>query len=250
MTATTTTARRAPATRLLALHDAINHVLLRAWCAAPSRWGRGTIHTKAKAPVLENTFRKAVATPTESGVLSRPDFLDAPTFGRTHGFGLDGWSGNARRTSLRVFSTSSPPALLENDEGGLKSRKGAKTMTTSPMASRSAAPTSPTFDPVATHFEAVNAAAMARWYAARYNHPAAARKAGQALSALRKLVQFECAQATSASPCTGCRDNFPLPDGPLDFFDTHVVQDYIQRRTACTLRPAAQKPCLPKGGAA
>lgn len=119
------------------------------------------------------------------------------------------------------------------------------------MASRSAAPTSPAFDPVATHFEAVNAAAMARWYAARYNHPAAARKAGQALSALRKLVQFECEEATtSASPCTDCPDNFPLPAGPLDFFDTHVVQDYTQRRTACTLRPTAQKPCLPKGGAA
>ena len=60
----------------------------------------------------------------------------------------------------------------------------------------------------------------------------------------------DSAHGTATSPCTGCRDNFPLPDGPLDFFDTHVVQDYIQRRTACTLRPAAQKPCLPKGGAA
>ena len=55
---------------------------------------------------------------------------------------------------------------------------------------------------------------------------------------------------TSASPCTNCPDNFPLPAGPLDFFDTHVVQDYIQRRTACDLCPAGSKPCLPKGGAA
>jgi hypothetical protein len=109
------------------------------------------------------------------------------------------------------------------------------------------APTPPAFDPVATHFEAVNAAAMARWYAARYEHTKAARKATQALSALRKLVQFERAQVTT-NPCTGCRDNFPLPKA-VDFFDTQVVAEYITRRTACTQCPAAQKPCL-KGGAA
>ena len=124
-------------------------------------------------------------------------------------------------------------------------------MSTSPMASRRAAPASPTFDPIATHFEAVNAAAMSRWYAARYEHTKAARKATQALSALRKLIQFERAEkaTTSASPCTGCIQNRPLPSGPLDFFDAQVVRGYIERRTACTLCPAADKPCL-KGGAA
>ena len=53
------------------------------------------------------------------------------------------------------------------------------------------APASPVFDPVAAHMEAVNAAAMARWYAARYEHTKAARKAVQAVSALRKLAAFE-----------------------------------------------------------
>ena len=48
----------------------------------------------------------------------------------------------------------------------------------------------------------------------------------------------------TTNPCTDYRDNFPLPSGPLDFFDTQVVADYIQRRTACTLRPADAKPCL------
>ena len=120
-------------------------------------------------------------------------------------------------------------------------------MSASPMASRCAAPASPAFDPVALHFEAVNACAMARWYAARYQHIKAARKATQALSALRKLAAFE--RTTSASPCTDCRDNFPLPSGPLDFFDTQVVADYVTRRTACTKCPAAQKPCLKNGGA-
>ena len=50
---------------------------------------------------------------------------------------------------------------------------------------------SKTFDPVALHGEAVNACAMARWYAARHNHKAAARKAVQALSALRQLAALE-----------------------------------------------------------
>ena len=241
-----------PLTTAQRLHSALKTEEVRAWCAAPSGWGRGTIHAKAKAPVLENTFRKAVATPTESGVLSRPDFLDAPTFGRAHGFGLDGWSGNARRTSLRVFSTSSPPALLENDEGGLKSRKGAKTMTASPVASRSAAPTTTLhLDPIALHGDACNALSMALHYLRQpeaLNVAGAARKAGQALAALRRLAVSE--QPAPADPCTGCPQNFPLPDGPLDFFDQRAAESCIAVRTACDLRPTGSKPCLQKGGAA
>ena len=64
---------------------------------------------------------------------------------------------------------------------------------------RAAVRTPTPFDPVATHMEAVNAAAMARWYAARYEHTKAARKAVQALSALRKLIQFEHAQESASS---------------------------------------------------
>ena len=64
------------------------------------------------------------------------------------------------------------------------------------------------------------------------------------------LVQQSSTSSAPTSPCTGCPDNFPLPQGPLDFFDRHVVQDFIRRRTACTLCPAASKPCLvQKGGA-
>ena len=59
------------------------------------------------------------------------------------------------------------------------------------------APASPVFDPVALHFEVVNACAMARWYAARYQHVKAARKATQALSALRKLAAFERAEVAA-----------------------------------------------------
>ncbi|TCP16199.1 hypothetical protein EV674_12069 [Simplicispira metamorpha] len=55
----------------------------------------------------------------------------------------------------------------------------------------------PTLDTVALHFEAVNACAMARWYAARHQHAAAARKSVQALTALRRLAAFERAEAAA-----------------------------------------------------
>ena len=47
------------------------------------------------------------------------------------------------------------------------------------------------FDPVAAHGEAINALAMAKFYARRSNHAGAARKTVQALSALRQLAAFE-----------------------------------------------------------
>ena len=101
-----------------------------------------------------------------------------------------------------------------------------------------------------TALDALHRPQQARRYTTRYEHTKAARKAVQALSALRKLIQFERAEKASASanPCTGCIQNFALPDGPLDFFDAQVVRGYIELRTACTERAGAAKPCL-KGGA-
>ena len=58
-------------------------------------------------------------------------------------------------------------------------------------ASRCAAPITPRLDPVALHGEAINAAAMARWYAARHDYAAAFRRSAQATGALRKLAAFE-----------------------------------------------------------
>lgn len=55
----------------------------------------------------------------------------------------------------------------------------------------------PTLDPVALHFEAVNACAMARWYAARHRHTEAARKLRQGLAALRRLAAFERAEVAA-----------------------------------------------------
>jgi len=73
-------------------------------------------------------------------------------------------------------------------------------MSTTPLASRCAVPkrpqptpgtTTPSLDPIALHCEAVNACAMANYYTRKGNHAGAARKAGQALSALRRLAAFE-----------------------------------------------------------
>ena len=124
-------------------------------------------------------------------------------------------------------------------------------MCPSPMASRCAAPTTTPTTSEQQAFallQATSDAAMAKLYLSRGNIPAARRKAVQLLKALQGLSKSERAQA-SANPCTGCIQNFALPDGPLDFFDAQVVRGYIERRTACTLCPAADKPCL-KGGAA
>lgn len=43
----------------------------------------------------------------------------------------------------------------------------------------------------ALHLEAVNAAALARWYAARHRHTEAARKMRQGLAALNRLKSLE-----------------------------------------------------------
>ena len=64
-------------------------------------------------------------------------------------------------------------------------------MTAVQLASRSAAPASPHLDPIALHGEAINAAAMARWYAARHDYAAAFRRSAQATGALRKLAALE-----------------------------------------------------------
>ena len=69
MTATTTTtARRTPGTTMLALVDAINTAVLRAW-------SRGTIRLKPKGPVRSNTFSEAVAIPTEKRDFVSSKFL-------------------------------------------------------------------------------------------------------------------------------------------------------------------------------
>ena len=123
-----------------------------------------------------------------------------------------------------------------------------------PLASRSAAPTSPEgarlgapTDPIQLYAAAHNALAMALHYLRQpdANVPGAARKAVQALAALRRLnVPVE--DIKPASPCAGCRDNFPLP-AAADVFDGMVVDGYLARRKACAKCREGAKPCLTTG---
>ena len=173
---------------------ALNNAALRLWCATPSRWGRGTIGAKAKAPVLENTFEPAVATPTDKRGFVIPKFWALVRLhwcrmvyghgggypqGRPHGF-------------TRVSNRHAHPLHVEMQRVVLKSRKGATTMRPSHLASRRAAPTPTTgnHDPIQLFADATNALAMASYYLRQpeANHAGAARKAGQALAALRRLA--------------------------------------------------------------
>ena len=71
-------------------------------------------------------------------------------------------------------------------------------MTVSTQASRRAAPTAtPRHDPIQLHMDAHNACAMASYYVRKGNHAGAARKATQAMAALRKLAALERAEAAA-----------------------------------------------------
>ena len=119
------------------------------------------------------------------------------------------------------------------------------------LASRCAAPSLPatgTPDPIPHFADAHHALAMALHYLRQpgdANVAGATRKAVQALAALRRL-NVPAGDIQPASPCTGCRDNFPLP-AAADVFDRMVVDGYLARRKACALRPEGAKPCLTTG---
>ena len=65
-------------------------------------------------------------------------------------------------------------------------------------ASKPSTGNTPHFDPVALHGEAINACAMATYYTRKGNHAGAARKAVQALAALRVLHSMERGAASAA----------------------------------------------------
>lgn len=119
------------------------------------------------------------------------------------------------------------------------------------LASRCAAPSLPatgTPEPIQHFADAHNALAMALHYLRQpgdANVAGATRKAVQALAALRRL-NVPAGDIQPASPCTGCRDNFPLP-AAADVFDRMVVDGYLARRKACAKCPEGAKPCLPGG---
>lgn len=71
-------------------------------------------------PVLENTMNVAVATPTESGVLSCPNSGagGAPGAAMSCGFGQGAPVRKAGGVATFTFSTPCPPDALENADGG------------------------------------------------------------------------------------------------------------------------------------
>ncbi|WP_310627726.1 hypothetical protein [Limnohabitans sp.] len=93
----------------------------------------GTItSTPAMGPVLENTMNTAVATSTESGVLSCPNtgVVRHSLTSMSHGFGQGARIRKVRGVAVFTFSTPCPPNALEYAEGGFQSHTGAKTMQT------------------------------------------------------------------------------------------------------------------------
>ena len=226
---------------LSTLHRYANVLLLRAWCTSPLRWLQ---RCATFAPGAEHTTTEAADLP-DSEVFSRPEFMvlgvgSRYPQGRGHRFG-------------GVFKPHVHPVDLNNRRMVFVTPEGVKAMSkVYHLASRSAAPTLPatgtSHDPIKLYADAHNALAMALHYlrTPSGNLPGAARKTVQALGALRRLQSVPINEP--ASPCTHCRDNFPLPQA-LDVFDRMVIAGYVERRTACDKCPAGAKPCMTTKGA-
>lgn len=73
-----------------------------------------------------------------------------------------------------------------------------------------------------------------------------------AVAAMHDAASTSTSTSTSASAslCASCLDNFPLRAQPQDIFDTWALEGQLARRAACTLCPAASKPCLAQNGGA
>ena len=193
--------------KLLALHTAIQNAALRFWFAAPSRWLRGTIRTKAKAPVLKNTFSEAVAAPTEKRGFVTPNLWSWCACTASLFWSVVGVIRKDARTASDVFLTTTlHPMRVRTQTVALVTPEGAKTMTATNVASASArtpttTPTTGTAHALKSEavttttneaqafalLQATSDAAMAKLYLSRGNIPAARRKAVQLLKALQVM---------------------------------------------------------------
>ena len=178
----------------------ISELALRFWCATPSRWLRRTIHTKAKAPVLKNTFSEAVAAPTDKRGFVTPNLWSWCACTASLFWSVVGVIRKDARTASDVFLTTTlHPMRVRTQTVALVTPEGAKTMTATTTASRSAAPAflpttgDATTTPSASEaqafalLQATSDATMAKLYLSRGNIAGARRKAVQLLKALQTL---------------------------------------------------------------
>jgi hypothetical protein len=171
-------------------------------CTTAPRYG--TIHTKPKGPVCEDTLLgTAVAAPTDERGFFTPEFF---RHGFTHiGMVLGGVRLPARMPAhgcSRVFKHSRPPSLrVKTHLVASKSRTGAKTMNqVNPLghhAPTKAAPAIPTTTDSASEVQAhallqvVTSINLAGLYVRRDNIAQARRKLRQALQALGQLEEVQ-----------------------------------------------------------
>jgi hypothetical protein len=138
----------------------------------------GRIHTKAKAPVLENTFRPRGSSPHRKRdfVVSR---ISSCGLAHTNGFGQMGLS--VRLTAQRglCFQHLPPHTMRLKTHGWFEPHHGVPTMQTKPTGHT--VPT-PTTRPTPT--EAITASILATWYIRNGKKIQAQRKLRQALQAL------------------------------------------------------------------
>lgn len=149
----------------MATTSTINRIILR---AEPLR--RAKVQPKPKGPVLENTFGKAVATPTDKRGFVTPKFREcwpASTHMVTGGMGL---SARLAARLYPCFQHPAHPLRLKTQTVASESRKGALTMPQAFALVRPAAHTTqaandaaitPTPDAIRLHMLAVNGLAEA-----------------------------------------------------------------------------------------
>lgn len=89
--------------------------------------GADMISPSPKSPVCRNTLNVAVATPTESGDLSCPEFCNAAPR-RIHGYGLGAVVRKAIGVTTFTLRTPSPPGACRNAPSGFSVHVGTETM--------------------------------------------------------------------------------------------------------------------------
>ena len=148
--------------------------------------------------VLENTVDSEVATPTVSGVLSRPNSGERVAFGYAvaTGFGWGGLVRKAGRMAESMFSTPHPPYVLENANGGFQSHSGAETMTkvNTPTTPKTGNPT-----PIARQQAIENPLSTALYFIRKANHPGDLQAATLRATRAASMLKQACAESATVT---------------------------------------------------